>query len=81
MTSSKDVPHARLMTRPEDYTRLGIEPGTIQPWEVGRREEALAGRSELWHFDASMEDGTTTAIAFCLVGPGPSGEATFSTVV
>lgn len=75
------MPHARLMTQPQDYTRLGIEPDTIAPWEVGRREDAVTGRSELWHFEAAMADGTTTAIAFCVVGPGPSGEESLSTVV
>lgn len=75
------MPHARLMTQPQDYTRLGIDPGSTSPWEVGRRQEAVAGRSELWHFEAAMEDGTTTAIAFCLVGLDPSSEECFSTVV
>ena len=73
--------HARLLTRPADHDRLGIEPGTVQPWEVGRRQDPVAGRSELWHFDASMEDGTTTAVAFCLVGPGPSDSGSAATVV
>lgn len=30
------MPHARLMSAAEDYARLGIKPGTVEPWEDGR---------------------------------------------
>ena len=75
------MPHARLMTDAQDHAHLGIEPGTVQPWEVGRREDVAPGRSELWHFEAAMDDGTTTAVAFCLVGPDPDARASLRTVV
>ena len=37
---------ARLMSRPEDYERLGIKKGVVEPWEDGMRDNFEAGHFE-----------------------------------
>ena len=37
----------------------------------GLQQQPCEGRSELWHFDARLDDGTSVGIAFCLVGIDP----------
>lgn len=39
---------ARLMTRPEDYDKLGIKPGIVEQWEDGRRDTPEPGHNEVW---------------------------------
>ncbi|MDO5609113.1 MAG: lipocalin-like domain-containing protein [Capnocytophaga sp.] len=55
---------ARLMTRPEDFQKIGIKPGIVELWEDGRRAGSDAGVNEVWYFDATMEDGTKTVVGF-----------------
>lgn len=62
------MPTARLMTKPEDYTKLGIKPGVVEPWEDGRRDDAEPGHNEVWYFDATMDDGTKTVVGFRPIG-------------
>lgn len=59
---------ARLMTRPEDYEKLGIKPGVVEQWEDARRDTAEPGHNEVWYFDATMDDGTKTVVGFRPVG-------------
>ena len=40
---------ARLMTRPEDYAKLGIKEGMVEPWEDGRRDTPTPGHNEVWY--------------------------------
>lgn len=39
----------------------------VEAWEDGRRQTPGDGRAELWHFEASLAEGWTVAIGFCLV--------------
>ena len=55
---------ARLATRPEDYTRLGIQPGEIAQWEDGLRTNGKFGEYEWWYFDAKLEGGYSLVIIF-----------------
>ena len=54
----------RLMDTPEDYARLGVQPGEVQVWEDQRRSEPGPGAWEWWYFDAILDDGTQTVIQF-----------------
>lgn len=53
----------------------------VEAWEDGRRQEPGDGRAELWHFEASLTDGTALALGFCLVGLDPHDPDRFQTVV
>lgn len=55
---------ARLMSRPEDYERLGIKKGVVEPWEDGMRDNFEAGHFEWWYFDCILEDGTKVTASF-----------------
>lgn len=55
---------ARLMTRPEDFQKIGIQPDIVELWEDGRRGDDRAGVNEVWYFDATMEDGTKVVAGF-----------------
>ncbi len=55
---------ARLLNRPEDYQRLGINPDTVELWEDGRRDTAAVNHFEWWYFDAIARDGTTVVVQF-----------------
>ncbi|MCB0911003.1 MAG: hypothetical protein KDB60_05225 [Propionibacteriaceae bacterium] len=60
---------ARLMSRPDDLTKLGLTPGVVQQWEDGRRDNTEPGHAEVWYFDATMDDGTKTVVGFRPVDP------------
>jgi hypothetical protein len=55
---------ARLANTPEDYARLGIEPGAIKPWEDGLRTDGGPGTYEWWYFDAHLDDGAKLVLVF-----------------
>lgn len=55
---------ARLLTRPEDYEKIGVRPGVIEQWEDARRTRDSMGEYEWWYFDAIMEDGTKVVVNF-----------------
>ncbi len=37
---------ARLMDRPADYEKLGVNPDRVEPWEDGRRHDGRSGNFE-----------------------------------
>lgn len=55
---------ARLMDRPADYEKLGVNPDHVEPWEDGRRHDGRSGHFEWWYFDAICDDGTKLVAAF-----------------
>jgi hypothetical protein len=55
---------ARLGSTPDDYARIGIEPGAIKPWEDGLRTDGGEGTYEWWYFDAHLDDGATLVVVF-----------------
>ncbi|MDO5861880.1 MAG: hypothetical protein Q4Q58_03695 [Thermoplasmata archaeon] len=55
---------ARLMDRPEDYERLGVDPFHIEKWEDGIRIDPVRMTWEWWYFDFMMDDGTKAVIQF-----------------
>jgi hypothetical protein len=61
--STKAVP-TRLGSTPDDYTRLGIEPRQIKPWEDAMRTDGGPGTYEWWYFDAHLEDGAKLVVSF-----------------
>lgn len=56
--------HARLMDRPEDFKKLGINPDKVEPWEDGIRNTDDIGNNEVWYFDANFDDGSKVVIGF-----------------
>lgn len=54
----------RLQQRAEDYEKMGIRPGVVEPWEDGRRDNDRAGANEYWYFDALTGDGTKTVVVY-----------------
>jgi hypothetical protein len=46
--------HLRLMGRPTDYQKLGIDPAELAQIEDGCGE---MGRQDWWCFDARLDDG------------------------
>ena len=54
----------RLMTRPDDYKKIGVTPGVVEVWEDGRRTSDGTGEFEWWYFDAIMDDGTKVVVNF-----------------
>ncbi|MEI4271537.1 NAD(P)H-binding protein [Klenkia sp. LSe6-5] len=71
-----DVPHrgAEAMTRPQRST-------AVEVWQDGRQQVPGDGHAELWHFDGRLDDGTSIAVAFCLVGVDPDDAERWTTVV
>lgn len=54
----------RLMTKPEEYEQLGINPDKIELWEDGRRIKNEKGWWEWWYFDSILDDGTRAVVQF-----------------
>lgn len=65
----------RMMNTPEDYAKLGVTPGFVEPWEDGRRNTDELGRIEWWYFDADLEDGTKVGVNFATNPPFRPDEA------
>lgn len=55
---------ARIMDQPADYKKLGIDPKQVQTWEDGRRDNNAPGTSEVWYFDAILDDGSKAVFYF-----------------
>ncbi|MFD6885497.1 hydroxyneurosporene dehydrogenase [Streptomyces sp. NPDC059957] len=55
---------ARLGSSPQDYERLGLEPGAIKVREDGMRTDGSPGTYEWWYFDAHLEDGAKLVVVF-----------------
>lgn len=54
----------RVLNRPEDYERMGIKAGQVEPWEDGVRNSDEAGSIEWWYFDTDLDDGTKIGVNF-----------------
>lgn len=61
---SEHVVPSYLGASPQDYERLGIKKGSIEPWEDGARTTGGKGTYEWWYFDAHLSDGSKTVIVF-----------------
>lgn len=64
---------ARLMDRPEDLERLGLEASVVRTWEDGRRDTDEPMHNEVWYFDATADDGTKIVVGFRPKLPGDMG--------
>lgn len=49
---------ARFMEQTEDYEKLNMVPGVINVWEDGRQSVEGKSGSEVWYFDAILDDGS-----------------------
>ena len=58
------APLARLADRDDDYARLGLRRGEIQPWEDGMRTSGGRGSYEWWYFDSHLDDGSSLVVTF-----------------
>ena len=55
---------SRVMDKPEDFTKLGVNPGRIEAWEDGRRDTSAPGHAEIWYLDCHFDDGSTVVLGF-----------------
>src|SRR6202790_4999959 len=55
---------ARFADKPEDFAKLGIQPGRIEAFEDGMRTEGGPGGYEWWNFDSHLSDGSSLVIVF-----------------
>ena len=55
---------ARFADTPEDFARLGIQPGRIEGFEDGMRTQGGPGGYEWWYFDSHLRDGSSLVIVF-----------------
>jgi hypothetical protein len=55
---------ARFADKPEDFAKLGIQPGHIKAFEDGMRTEGGPGGYEWWYFDSHLSDGSSLVIVF-----------------
>src|ERR1700694_2179400 len=53
---------ARFADKPEDFAKLGIQPGRIEAFEDGMRTEGGPGGYEWWYFESHLHDGTSLVI-------------------
>jgi hypothetical protein len=58
------MPLAVTASAEEDYRRLGLDRGTVRPWEDGARTDNRRGTYEWWYFDAHLQDGSTLVVVF-----------------
>jgi hypothetical protein len=54
---------ARIMSTPDDFKKLGVNPHKIENWEDGKRDVPDAGHSEVWYIDCSFDDNSTLVLA------------------
>lgn len=45
---------ARLMSRPEDFKKLGIRPDKVEMLEDGLRDTCAPKHNEVWYFDGQF---------------------------
>jgi hypothetical protein len=64
MLTSRPLASARFADKPEDFAKLGIQPGRIEPFEDGMRTEGGPGGYEWWYFDSHLHDGSSLVIVF-----------------
>lgn len=55
---------ARFLDRPEDLEKYGLIPGVVQQREDARLSPVGKAGSEVWYFDATMDDGTKVTAGF-----------------
>jgi predicted secreted hydrolase len=55
---------AHLGASAEDYQRLGLKQGQVEPWEDGARTDGGKGTYEWWYFDSHLNDGSKLVIHF-----------------
>lgn len=58
------MPRARLMDRPDGYSRLHVSTDSVEVWEEGRRSRTAPGSWEWWYFDGILDDGTSVVVQF-----------------
>lgn len=66
---------ARFMNSPEDCAALGINPTTVEPWEDARRDTNTPGTTEVWYFDAALDDGTKVIVGIQPKAPEKASES------
>src|SRR6516165_5334914 len=65
---------SRVMDKPADFIKLGVNPNRIEAWEDGRRDTSAPGHAEIWYLDCHFDDGSTLVLGFPKVrGPGRQG--------
>jgi len=64
MFRSHHLSSARFADKPEDFAKLGIQPGRIEAFEDGMRTEGGPGGYEWWYFDSHLHDGSSLVIVF-----------------
>ncbi|MCX7029791.1 MAG: hydroxyneurosporene dehydrogenase [Spirochaetes bacterium] len=47
-----------------EFSKLGLSPTRIEPWEDGARMSGGRGTYEWWYFDFSLDDGSTLVIVY-----------------
>jgi hypothetical protein len=62
--AQKTTPAAVIAGDEADYRHLGVQPGSVEPWEDGARTDNRRGTYEWWYFDAHLDDGATLVVAF-----------------
>lgn len=65
MTVAEQKKLAHLANRDEDYARLGLKRGIIEPWEDGMRTTGGPNTYEWWYFDSNLDDGSSLVITVC----------------
>lgn len=54
----------RLADQPQDFSRFGIDPGAVQPFEDAARASIMPGEFEWWYADAILSDRTYCVVVF-----------------
>lgn len=58
------IAKARLLDRPEDFKRFGINPDKVEIWEDSRRDTDQPNHFEWWYFDGILDDDTAVVVQF-----------------